>query len=254
MKKILGGIALSAFLAAPAMAADLPARMPVKTQPPVVVAAYDWSGFYIGAHGGYGSGRVRWADVEALDTSPDDDTTDGEGPQHRVSGAVAGGHIGFQRQWNNIVLGVEFSGAWSGMKANSLSTEGVMDDQLETKIGSILQLVARLGIAQGMWHGYVKGGWAGAHVKINLVDANDAINTTSKQWHHGFVVGTGLEYALAPNWIAGVDYSFIGLQDKNHTLAMAPGDSVTYNVDPRHIHVIVGRLSYKFGGPVVARY
>src|SRR5262245_23218910 len=55
MKNLLGGVALSLCLAAPAMAAD----MPVKARPaPAVAAAYNWSGCYIGIQGGFGLQRT----------------------------------------------------------------------------------------------------------------------------------------------------------------------------------------------------
>ena len=53
MKKfLLGTVGLIALgMAAPASAAD----MPVKAAPPPYVAPiYDWTGFYIGANGGWG--------------------------------------------------------------------------------------------------------------------------------------------------------------------------------------------------------
>src|SRR6202171_1039418 len=58
MKKFLlatvGLVALG--MAAPASAADLAAR-PYTKAPPMVAAIYDWSGFYIGANGGWGQER-----------------------------------------------------------------------------------------------------------------------------------------------------------------------------------------------------
>ena len=64
MKKVLlvtaSLIALGA--AAPAVAADLAAR-PYTKAPPMVAAVYDWTGFYIGANGGWGSSRNSWDSV-----------------------------------------------------------------------------------------------------------------------------------------------------------------------------------------------
>ena len=54
MKKFLLGIAGVIALAAPASAADLAAR-PYAKAPAMIAAVYDWSGFYIGANGGWGS-------------------------------------------------------------------------------------------------------------------------------------------------------------------------------------------------------
>ena len=49
----LGTIGLVA-LSGSAMAADLPART-YNPPPPIVATIYDWTGFYIGANGGWGS-------------------------------------------------------------------------------------------------------------------------------------------------------------------------------------------------------
>ena len=51
----LAGLSLAA-VATQANAADLAAR-PYTKAPPMIAAIYDWSGFYIGANGGYGSSR-----------------------------------------------------------------------------------------------------------------------------------------------------------------------------------------------------
>ncbi len=53
MKKfLLAGVALSAFIAGPAMAADLPVRGPVYKGPPPVVTYFSWTGCYVGGHVG----------------------------------------------------------------------------------------------------------------------------------------------------------------------------------------------------------
>src|SRR5207244_3117432 len=55
MKRIsLAAIGIAALgFATQASAADMAAR-PYKAPPPVVVPIYDWTGFYIGANGGWG--------------------------------------------------------------------------------------------------------------------------------------------------------------------------------------------------------
>ena len=54
MKKLLLGTIALVALSGSAMAADMAAR-PYKAAPVVVAPIYDWSGFYIGANGGWGS-------------------------------------------------------------------------------------------------------------------------------------------------------------------------------------------------------
>ena len=58
MKKFLLGTVAFIALAAPAAAADLAARPYTKAPPPMIAAVYDWSGFYIGANGGWGSSQL----------------------------------------------------------------------------------------------------------------------------------------------------------------------------------------------------
>ena len=53
MKNLLLGTIGLVALSGSAMAADLPAR-PYKAPPVVVAPIYDWTGFYIGANGGWG--------------------------------------------------------------------------------------------------------------------------------------------------------------------------------------------------------
>ena len=65
MKKfLLGTVGLVALsMAAPASAADLAARPYAKAPPAMVAAYYDWSGFYVGMNGGWGSSRKCWTDT-----------------------------------------------------------------------------------------------------------------------------------------------------------------------------------------------
>ena len=56
MKKIALAAAVLALGTVSASAADLAAR-PYTKAPPMVAAVYDWTGFYIGANGGWGSSR-----------------------------------------------------------------------------------------------------------------------------------------------------------------------------------------------------
>src|SRR3979409_1885137 len=85
MKKfLLGAVGLVALgMAAPASAADLAARPYTKAPPMVAAALYDWSGFYIGANGGWGQQRdCRFNVTTAFDIGC-----------HDANGGVAGGQI-----------------------------------------------------------------------------------------------------------------------------------------------------------------
>src|SRR5476649_1625717 len=105
MKKfLLGAVGLVALgFAAPASAADLAAR-PYTKAPAMIAAVYDWSGFYIGANGGWGSSRKCW-----------EFTPFGADGCHDATGGVAGGQIGYRLQSSSWVFGVEAQGDWANL-------------------------------------------------------------------------------------------------------------------------------------------
>jgi outer membrane immunogenic protein len=115
MKKVLlvtaSVIAISAT--APALAADLAAR-PYTKAPPMVAAIYDWSGFYVGANGGWGSSRNSWDSVPPF-------LVGAEG-SHDATGGVAGGQIGYRWQSGTWVFGLEAQGDWADLSGSNIST------------------------------------------------------------------------------------------------------------------------------------
>ena len=111
MKKfLLGTVGLFALsMMTPASAADVAAR-PYKAPPPIVAPVYDWSGFYIGANGGYGWGS-RCLDVTGFNGFGVVDVG-----CRNASGGVAGGQIGYRWQANNFVFGLEAQGDWANLR------------------------------------------------------------------------------------------------------------------------------------------
>ena len=85
MKKFLLGTMGLVAMVGSAVAADLPART-YKAPPPMVAAIYDWTGFYIGGNGGWGSSRDCWGLVPVAGTVLPDGCLS-------ASGGVIGGQI-----------------------------------------------------------------------------------------------------------------------------------------------------------------
>ena len=114
MKKfLLGTVGLLALgMAAPATAADLAARPYTKAPPPMVAPIYDWTGFYIGANGGWGqsSNCCEFLDAFGVDFA--------DGCRSR-SGGLIGGQIGYRWQANQWVFGVEAQGDWADLSASA---------------------------------------------------------------------------------------------------------------------------------------
>ena len=128
MKKVLlSTVALIAF-AAPAAAADLAARPYTKAPPPAIAAVYDWSGFYIGANGGWGSSHKCW-DF----TTPAGTFVAAEGC-HDATGGTVGGQIGYRWQAGTWVFGLEGQGNWADFRGSNVS---LIDATLRTTRASM---------------------------------------------------------------------------------------------------------------------
>ena len=81
-------------------AADLPLKAP-----PVPVAIYDWTGFYIGVAGGGSLGTSTHIDAA---------TGIGDTLGYNVRGGLVGGTLGYNWQVSNFVFGFEGDASWVG--------------------------------------------------------------------------------------------------------------------------------------------
>jgi outer membrane immunogenic protein len=238
MKKfLLTGVALAA-LGGSALAADLPARrgMPVKAPEPVSYG-YNWSGFYIGAHGGGG-----WSDRCFTFGGASDGC-------HDADGWLGGGQIGFNVQQGQFVFGVEFSGSWADISGshNALQNPG---DVYNSDINTILLFTGRVGMTFDRMLLYVTGGgaWVRNEFTYNSFGTIDSV----KQNRTGWTVGAGIEYGITPNWSIAAQYNFIDLGDKD---VVFTNNGFTATAD-QEVHLATVRLNYRFGGgaPLMARY
>jgi opacity protein-like surface antigen len=126
MNRFVLAVFVLAVSAVSASAADLAPR-PYTKAPPPVVAAYDWSGFYIGANGGGAWSRKCWdVDPYTIDIGVIPAFTV-SGPEgcHTASGATAGGQIGYRWQQAAWVFGLEAQGNWAGLTGSNPSEVAV---------------------------------------------------------------------------------------------------------------------------------
>ncbi len=228
--------------AAPAVAADLAAR-PYTKAPPMVQAAYDWSGFYIGVNGGGGTSRNRWDLVGGLS----------EG-SHDATGGTIGGQVGYRWQTGPIVFGVEAQGNWADFSGDNVSTVFPLNRN-RTKIDAFGLFTGQVGYAWNNALLYVKGGAAVTDNRYSILTAaGGALVAQTDETRWGGTVGVGFEYGFAPNWSAGVEYDhlFMGSSTNNFVGiggGFAGSDNIKQDVD-----LFTARVNYKFGGPLVARY
>jgi len=145
----LSALSLAA-VATQANAADLAAR-PYTKAPPMIAAIYDWSGFYIGANGGYGSSRNCWDQTVGFAAGV------AEGC-HDATGAVAGGQIGYRWQSSAFVFGLEAQGDWADLSGRNASA--VLGVANRTRVDAFGLFTGQVGYAWNSALFYVKGGAA----------------------------------------------------------------------------------------------
>jgi outer membrane immunogenic protein len=233
-KSLLTGVALAA-IGSSASAADLGAR-PYTKAPPPVVTAYNWTGFYIGAMGGYG-----WS--QSVDIAGIAGTT------NDIKGGFGGGTIGYnwQAAGSPVVFGIEADGAWSDINFS----ETLLGVTVEDRIRAFGSVTGRVGYAVDAALLYLKGGYAWADNRASIGAFGIALFSES-QFHSGWTVGAGFEYGFAPNWSGKVEYMFASYANENYVTAFVPG-GVAFGAD---IHTVKAGINYRFGWgtPVVAKY
>jgi outer membrane immunogenic protein len=253
MKKLfLATVALVA-LAAPASAADLAAR-PYAKAAPMVAPIYNWGGFYVGINGGGGSARKCW-DLNNFLGFAMPSVADG---CHDATGAIAGGQIGYRWQAASWVFGLEAQGDWADLKGSSRSIIGLGATTNQTKVEALGLFTGQVGYAwnNALW--YVKGGAAVTSDKYNGIEtATGLVQDRASETRWGAVVGTGVEFGVAPNWSVAVEYDhlFMGRRDVSF-ISVAPVAGMASRTEniKQDVDMATVRVNYRWGGPVVAKY
>jgi outer membrane immunogenic protein len=251
MKKLVLAASFVVFGSAAASAADLAPRYYKAPPPPMVSPMYDWSGFYAGINGGWGTSHNCWtrtatAGAAILPVS--------EGC-HDASGGTVGGQIGYRWQAGPWVFGLEAQGNWADFSGSntSLLFGGLATNR--TKIDAFGLFTGQVGYAWNNVLAYVKGG---AAVTDNRFDGLSTIggfvtDSAGSNTKWGGTVGAGIEYGFAPNWSAAVEYDHLFMGSDNYAFNTAGlvtrNESIKQDAD-----LVTVRVNYRFGGPIVARY
>ena len=246
------------------LAADVmvPSPMPRKT-PPIV--SYDWSGFYVGGHAGYGRGYGR-------------DTLLDPGPSTIDSsfGSIFGG---MQFGYNYVLPSRLLVGIEGDISFPNFLDDGIVSARttpfsaVTEKLDFVSTVRGRVGYAFSHWLFYATGGFAWSQARF-LEDSNLTGNEDKVlRAREGCALGAGAEFAIAPGWTARLEYLYdrlgkasglfpsgtgyesttvglnalrIGLSRKlDWTTAAANGDSAgdSWAIDPNSWNVH-GQLTY----------
>jgi high affinity Mn2+ porin len=230
VKRILMGCALGAFaLDGAAHAADVPLSIPVKA--PRLQPIYDWSGFYVGGHFGYGDGSLG----PGTNTRP----AQGVAFPSTPTGLLGGFQGGYNKQFgNHVVLGIEADATFTSPIDTARQTPAPFNagfDYFATARG-------RIGYAYGTWLPYATAGIAWGRTNFDLNDGNGDLVSTLHQDHLGWTAGAGIEFAVGGKWTAKVEYNYLDLMRQTY----GPGTvgPTNVDVDPK-IHTLKLGLNYR---------
>jgi outer membrane immunogenic protein len=251
MKKLSAvaiGMAVLGF-ASSASAADMAVK--ARPAPPPVVPIYDWTGFYIGANGGWGSSHNCWDFVTAGGVVVADACRD-------ATGGIIGGQIGYRWQTGQFVFGLEGQGDWADLSASRVS---LINPAFSTRsrVDGIGLFTGQIGLAWNQALFYLKGGAAVTGNRYDIFTTGGGLTVASAdatRW--GAALGVGFEYGFTPNWSIGVEYDHLFMGHANNSFSVVnPIVAGALNRINQDVDMVTLRLNYRFGGygaPVAARY
>jgi len=258
-------IAVAGLIGTPVLAADLATKGAPPPPPPPV---FSWAGLYIGLNAGGAFGNKvteeptglfsGFAGAPLLATSSNQ------------SAFTGGGQIGYNWQFDSLVVGIEGDFNYVGFRDINVTVTGLP----KTPFGSPSDLNvfnyfhpadrffgtlrARLGYAADRVLFYATGGVAfsgrsshsGTATFTNAAGVQFANFQGPNDSGIGFAAGGGIEYAWTNNWIVRAEYLFVDIDHHNVTLtdpvtSGAAGFSFSSTVGEQ-FSVVRGAISYKF--------
>jgi outer membrane immunogenic protein len=233
-------------------AADM--RRPVYKATAPAATVYNWSGFYVGGHVGYGWADNTWNDPTVFFGNP--------ALSDKPDGFLGGGQVGWnwQAAGSPWVFGVEADWSWTNAD-DSFNFVGFGIPQTNSSdVDWYATLTGRIGYAWGASLLYVKGG--GAWMKAEYTNRDAVLPTfmTGSDTRSGWTVGVGFEQAIAnTSWTWKVEYNYLDFgRDTINLVGPSAGVIVTAPVTvDTEAHLFKAGLNYRFDwgkGPVVAKY
>lgn len=220
---IISAAALAVFagmiVTAPANAADLDFMPP--PPPPPMPLVYDWSGFYVGAHVGWGEANFGGvSDSSELPDAPEFAHFLGDLDPNGVVGGVQGG---FNWQINSFVLGLEGDISFTDWNDD----QDKSDDVISVDVDYLGSVRGKAGFAFDRVMIYGTGGLAFTDASFTLDNDTDDVDSESGGVDFddlGWVIGGGADWAVTDAisvGAVGLWYNF----DEEHDTSDLTSDS-----------------------------
>ncbi len=265
MKKLVVTLTALAAFTAPALAADMAAKAPMRAAP--VAYAPSWTGCYVAGGGGYGMWNQENTTYDAT-TAPRTQLTGTTTAGGRGYFGTVGAGCDYQMplgNWN-VVVGAFGDYDFASMKGNvDVPIFGAYGSE---KLESQWSVGGRVGVLiTPNLLTYFSAGYTEAHYGSTTLLNNFAPGIGApiglyigSQDYKGYFIGAGDEYALSflPGLFWKTEYRFSDLDTRTNPIRVTATNALTaFDVDSRkYVHTIRSELVYRFnwGGPVVAKY
>lgn len=252
MKFVLRSATMASVLAMGVVAAQA-ADLSYEPAPVAAPEVFNWTGFYVGVHGGIAAGDFKY---------PGSITAEGESfsllngeLEQDASGGFGGAQIGYNWQFNpNWVVGVEAdiaASSYEGKLSGNLHSD-IGPSDLNFDAGSSVDwfgtVRARLGYAHDNLLLYGTGGLAYGKVESTIAasfNGNSVINESVSNTQYGWTIGAGFEYGITKNITLKTEYLYVDLGSEQIISENFQGLQAGLDVDT-NFHTLKAGLNYKF--------
>jgi outer membrane immunogenic protein len=205
------------------------AAMPMKAVPRTVTGRAAPS-FYAGVHiGGAWTHFTAPAGGQSVDGS----------------GVIGGGQVGVNYQIENLVFGVEGDISASGVRGDVSGDLGGTAVSGSVRNDWFATLAGRFGVSSGRTLTYVKAGAAWTRYKWEFT-APGVGTAAATENRTGWMLGAGIEYAIAGALSAKIEYNYLNFGERTETLTTTGGLVALPTSVDLDVHVVKLGLNHRF--------
>jgi opacity protein-like surface antigen len=192
-------------------------------------ASYDWTGLYVGGFTGAALGRTIWSFPQSATSA-----------NPRIGGVMGGGTLGYNKQIDRWVVGVEGDVALTNAQGGQSCQDGVNNFNIVQNCNNDVHILATASARVGYtWLDgilvFAKLGGAWTHNSLDATCNTDSLflsggcfptnnplgnvqDLTASDSRFGVVAGAGVELALTPSWSAKLEYDYLDFGSRNLVL------------------------------------
>ena len=211
----------------------------------MIAAVYDWSGFYIGANGGWGSSHKCW-----------DSCAFGVGPKVAMTRPAARSVARSAIAGRPAPVCSASKRRATGPTSRAATSACVVPGHPQPARSRRVRPVHRPGRLRRQQRPVLRQGRCGCDRRTRYRrqqrSGSALAGVTSDDTRWGGTVGVGLEYGFAPNWSVGVEYDHLFMQDRTYTFTTPAGAFFGTDRIRQDVDLVTARLNYRFGGPDLA--